>query len=309
MARYGTAPFHLDLTPDPTFTTPACDTIDASGNDDGALTCLRSWMKTAAANRSTAEASSNLLHCPHIGTQPVARILGHGSLGLITTGSGNRPDGSEPDKFLSNQNAKTWVPAITPLRRKYKRYILHACNTGAGQQGLDLLAEFCGCVVYDPVEITAPTGFTFCGEGGISYQDSPWQTVIGLNVMQAPMPTHPPIPPPPPPPSHPYDFVAIETDVRPGFVVGEVTSIEYRHHASKTHVSLHGARAQDFIRHFHFHSPLRIPGRPLAIISGEIKINVGTNGPALEVTIYNDYLARCGGQYFLVSSSFAGAVP
>jgi hypothetical protein len=95
---------------------------------------------------------------------------------------------------------------------------------------------------------------------------------------------------------------------KPGFSVGEVTSIEYKHHASKAHVTLHGERAQDFTKHFHFHSPLRIPGLPLAIISGEIKINVATTDPPLEVTIYNDYLARCGAQYFFVGSSLAGVV-
>ena len=129
-------------------------TVDITDTDNGFLDCSRKGSRRFHA--STNEAVSNLEAWVKPNTS--ATIIGHGKPGLIVTGTGqSRPD---PDKYIELPNRNDWEEILERLKPfKISNLYLLGCDTGADDEGADLLFEISKII---GVDVVAPTGRILC---------------------------------------------------------------------------------------------------------------------------------------------------
>jgi hypothetical protein len=134
-------------------------TIDGTRSDNSFLGCTYSAYSRAGYNPSThwttAQAFSNLRGGP----ADVSIIVGHGSSGVIVTGTGQVIDGA--DKYMSTANESSW--------RQYasqgvpgSRLVLFGCEVAAGAAGATFLSHVAKLV---RKEVGAWTGLVYCSGG------------------------------------------------------------------------------------------------------------------------------------------------
>jgi hypothetical protein len=230
------------------------------GSDNGFLDCARSHTPGFRSHDTTAACVNNLVACIGAGTG-IGNIIGHGNDGLIVTGQGQAP--SDPNKYISNWNERTWGPFVRQLKGKATVIKLWACHPGTGQAGADLL--------YAMAQDTnstcmGPTGFLYCGGGGLALEpNSTWQ--VASPGQPKPQPINAPTP---------HFVIAAEAwSLRVGdgrmITLAEVTSVEVARSGQRL-LSLSGPAAQDFLRLVDFANPLQIGGVPGAIVTAEIVV-------------------------------------
>ncbi len=166
-----------------------CATIDDNTTqDNGALACLRKSWPDHKNHNGTVSAVSNLLQCSPIALNTAMLVLvGHGTEGLIVTSGGQ----SWVEGIAVWNENYDWGPKLVRIKdHQFAVLTLFACETGAGEDGADLLYNMAK-VINRPVR--ARTGLVSCGGGGQIFFEpgSTWQ----MANPQGPRPT--PIPKPP----------------------------------------------------------------------------------------------------------------
>lgn len=184
----------------------------SAGSDNGFNSCVPGHYAGSARHSTTTGAIDNLINMVVASLDSRAveaskgppHIAGHGDSGFMTTGCGqNGPQNY--DNTIGTWNEGSWGPQFDRLQAKnYAILTLLTCTTGAGQEGADLLyamAKRTGKAV------RARTGLTYCGSGGVTYENgSTWQVAT---------PGSKPSPIPPPSqhfaPSHVVQFMTDNT--------------------------------------------------------------------------------------------------
>jgi hypothetical protein len=155
----------------------------SSGSDTGANNCLAGKLDKAQRHGTTEKAVENVigrLISPSSADEKaileqkgLVIIAGHGYAGAFETGSGQ--NGDYDDKWdVNTWNQYAWEDDFMKMKGKqFKILRILSCDTGAEQDGADLLYEMAK-IVGKPV--AARTGLTSCGSNGITFQDgTTWQ--------------------------------------------------------------------------------------------------------------------------------------
>lgn len=175
----------------------------SSGADNGANNCMANRLGSMR-HDTTGKAVDNLLSKLQAAAQDARMVLGapedvyefgngqpflggHGDDGFLTTGAGQN-DPQTYKNTMGTWNEFEWGPHFDRLRdRNYVILSILSCNTGAGQDGADLLFSIAQRTNHT---VRARTGLTSCGSGGITFEaGSSWQVAT---------PTHKPSPIPAP---------------------------------------------------------------------------------------------------------------
>ncbi|MFN5861095.1 MAG: hypothetical protein ACK451_03760, partial [Pseudanabaena sp.] len=166
-------------------------TIDGAP-DNGFLNCAAGAYSSGLRHDSTAAAINNLVGgLPLVADTAGAKnpvIVGHGNEGLLVAGEGQ--NASDSRKFLMTWNEADWGPELQRLQPKgFPILTIISCHTGAGNDGADLLFAIAKRINR---AVQARTGFTYCGNNSITYEDnSVWQVATPTtrpNPIQAPTP-------------------------------------------------------------------------------------------------------------------------
>jgi hypothetical protein len=249
---------------------PGCVTIDST-TPDGYLDNARAGNPDAGANSSTQTAASNLLFCAKgQSTARSASLVGHGAMGLIATGGGQRPAG--PNQFIGVTNEAAWTPLLQPLQGTITDLYLYGVDVGAGDAGAQLLydiARVTGATVW------APTGLLYCSADGNFYLEpgAIWQAAT---PSQRPAPIQPPVAPLPP---------AVMAKARAKLSDGGANAFD------ATGDALDPKPAKALAAEVLWHRPFSPPGEPGGLITGRLR--VGAEGGARKsFVIYNHTLLR-----------------
>ena len=148
-------------------------TVDQTA-DHGYLDYARSLFVCSKDHTDTTSAVHNLL-------QPLSRdakvnIVGHGMVGLINTGTGENGCSSDLKRCISINNPEKWRDVISGLKSHVSSLTLWSCDTGAEQDGVNLLFSLCQCI---NAPVAAPTGVV-CSEPGriwLGELGAKWQIV------------------------------------------------------------------------------------------------------------------------------------
>ncbi|MCE0764773.1 hypothetical protein LWC35_17930 [Pseudonocardia kujensis] len=281
--------------------TNSCVTIDSDTNDNGYLAGARGAYPGYMSHGKTAEAVDNLLSClaPHIvggssGSTPgLPIIVGHGNIGIFATGGGQNPFTDSNNHLLATFNQSAWQADIGRLSASPSAMLsLISCDTGAGEDGADLLFEMAKLINYP---VRARTGLTYAGNGQITFQaGSTWQTATPQSRPTA-------IQPPVTPLLGDRTLIIrlINDDGSEREVdLGAVDSVEI-YLPSQTapeqvgpNARLQGSAARDILSLVNFAAPARPGGALGAIVTGRLRVNFyEREGGALqsrEFVIYND---------------------
>lgn len=169
----------------------------SNGADNGANDCLASKLADSMRHGTTEKAINNVLGVIKsrftedeetiLKKKGLIIIAGHGYAGAFETGSGQNGT-YDPKWDVMTWNQSAWEPHFKKLKREnFKILRILSCDTGAEQDGADLLFEMAK-IIGKPV--AARTGLTTCSSSGITYQDG--------SVWQVATPTHKPNPIPSP---------------------------------------------------------------------------------------------------------------
>ncbi|MBD1843930.1 hypothetical protein H6F89_11070 [Cyanobacteria bacterium FACHB-63] len=154
-------------------------TADA-GADNGYSGCCKSKFPGATSHPTTSTAITNLINSftqssvavnAAATKQGLPWIIGHGASGYLTTGCGQ--GASSDENRVATWNEGTWGNLFALLQKvNYPILTILSCDTGAGEDGADLLFAI---AKRTKRQVRARTGLTFCG-GAITYeQGSTWQ--------------------------------------------------------------------------------------------------------------------------------------
>lgn len=156
-------------------------TADA-GADNGYSGCCKSKFAGATSHSTTSTAITNLINSfssqSSVAVHAAAKkqglpwIIGHGASGYLTTGCGQ--GASSDENRVATWNEGSWGNLFALLQKvNYPILTILSCDTGAGEDGADLLFAIAKATKR---QVRARTGLTFCGSGGITYeQGSTWQ--------------------------------------------------------------------------------------------------------------------------------------
>ena len=263
------------------------------GRDNGANKCIRQHLSKAMAHSTTTEAVDNWLKrlkkFSAFGKDGLI-LSGHGAAGLVETGAGqNGP--WEAAKFIALWLESVWGPQLDRLPKgKYPSAQVISCDTGAGDEGADLLfamAKHMGCAVQ------GRTGITYCsGARGIWYaKGSKWQTAtpthrpdsIGLTTNL---------------PMNEQITVALSAEAVREITADEVNSIYIIDHGfpglkrEERSGSIEAKFFEPILRALFASKPHRAPGTPLGILTHTISIDVEDEPTPLEISVINGRLAH-----------------
>jgi len=136
--------------------------IDASRDDNGFLGCMYARYtehvnNTPSSHWTTAQAFSNIRAI----SANVGIIVGHGSSGIIVTGTGQTVDGV--DKYMASGNQSSWSPHASPGIPGY-RLVLFGCKVADGTAGTNFLQRVANVV---RKEVGAWTGNVWCSSSNV----------------------------------------------------------------------------------------------------------------------------------------------
>lgn len=277
-----------------------CKTI-STGPDNGFLACAAGQLGNPPANNTNNQVPGNLLRCIGGAARRSVMIVGHGNVGFVKTGNGD--GGGTQDQYMGNWNIPQWINYISQLRGKCSDLTILACDTGAGNEGADLLVAIANAV---QCPVHASTYLVWCGGGRGIYLDpkSQWQTAT---------PGHRPNPIPKP------TFTI--TDMKTFTFTTSVTSRTFTdvditgmvltriNIRGEQHVTrLSSDEAKGLAQLIAFHEPLIVDARPAAMVTGELLLEIG--GEEHKFIIYNDSLledAAKRGTFYETVGSFSQA--
>lgn len=272
-----------------------CQTIDFTREE--ALDNARKAFQGASDHETTEMAVDNLL------SEQRVMIVGHGFPGTIITGTGE--DSSDGNSRISLDNPSIWERDVLPLRGEITELTLCSCETGAGPNGANLLADIANEV---NARVSGFTGLIFidssgvitCEKGGVWQHADPGFT-----------------PPPIPAPRH---FIGGNMVSKMSlrlkdkgeyrtFAASQVSEITYsvpqklegskkgkepEERRWKPKFSLPGSEAQRLVSTVNFANPEELKSTPLAVPTARLDIEVKINQGARvwRFTVFNNRLLQ-----------------
>lgn len=279
---------------------PDCRTIDAT--EEAALINAAEAFDPVSEHGTTDVAVDNLLSgFPVTPTRPVM-IIGHGSPGLINTGSGLLQN--DVNKKIEKLNRLKWRRELKDLKTRISELTFCSCDTGAEEEGAELLM-----MVRDVVKATV-SGFTgqifIDGDGNITCEEGgEWQHAqLGIELEPKPSPDHP----------IEGDMDSLKLKDHGKFVtfpISQVSQITYFEPQKpkriqkgkqpqkgkepekltwKPRFSLEGNEAQQLVRTVNFANPQEVKGAPLAVVTANLEVKI--NQRSRRFIVYNDRLLQ-----------------
>lgn len=276
----------------------------SSGPDNGFNNCAADKFQNSSRHDTTKKAIDNLvnkvslistkleeLEAEELAGKGLPWICGHGDEGFMTTGSAQ--DAPQTfDNTVGTYNEYKWGPEFERLKGKnYAILTLLTCDTGAGQEGADLLFSM---AQRTGKPVRARTGLTYCGSGGITYQDgSTWQVATPESK--------------PEPINLPFTFrsmsenlLLFQGDKFETVQFDDIANIQFtraykllRDEVIPTSFELPREEAQAILGLIDFSNPFNPGGIPAALISGKLSISIaGKENDTREFNIYNDRLVQ-----------------
>lgn len=148
-------------------------TVDRT-SDHGYLDYARSLFFCSNDHTDTDSAVENLLQARL--KDGKLNIIGHGMVGLINTGTGENGCAADLKRCISINNPEKWRDSISRLKTHVSSLTLWSCDTGAEQDGVNLLYSISKCI---NAPVAAPTGI-ICSEPGriwLGELGAKWQVV------------------------------------------------------------------------------------------------------------------------------------
>jgi hypothetical protein len=269
----------------------------SSGPDNGFLNCCASKYSGALRHANTHQAIDNLAGSLGLlgkvdmtAGKRLPWIGGHGSAGFMTTGSGQNgtQDGSNT---IGTWNEGSWGPEFDQLKsRNFPILTLLSCDTGAGDDGADLLLAIANRI---GKPVRARTGLTTCGDNGITFQNgSTWQVA---NPGQRPNPI--------PEPTLLFDFSVnvMKLEISGVFEEVPLESVSrisitrpykfLRQSLSESSVNLDKKDSQAILRLINFSEPFNPGGMPAAMVTAKIAVFFdGKEDSPRHFDVYNNRL-------------------
>lgn len=270
-----------------------CITVDGSASDP-ALACMsnHNWAYPPKTDNNTDDVANNIGQCiPTVGPalQPPA-IIGHGTSGDISAGSGSGPITVGQDIGVTTES--DWKPKLSTLAgRQFDKLTLLSCNTGAGTDGAQLVQDLANTVKQS---VTAATGKVFCdpATGDISFETgNQWQTA-------APSAT---APPPLAAPVHVFQPTKGKLKLNDGkahyqldLASKPIAVFSSNPPTRFSPFTLNGADALEWLRYVDFANPSTIKGEPLAKVTAYLRLTFSSQKESIikEYTIFNDDLLQ-----------------
>lgn len=290
----------------------------SSGSDNGYNNCAASKYPGSLRHGSTQQAIDNLVGSLGLigavaatGGKRLPWISGHGDAGFMTTGAGQ--DGTQTsDNTIGTWNEDNWGPQFDRLRdRNYAILTLLTCDTGAGEDGADLLFAMARRT---GKPVRARTGLTTCGGDGITFQGgSTWQ-VANPNQRPNPIP-------------QPTLLLNLSVNVMMLQVDGVFEEVPFeaiskvnitrpyrflRQSLSESSVDLDGKDAQSLLRLIDFSDPFNPGGMPAAMVTARISIFLnGKEDSPRRFNVYNNRLLHdldCPNVFYNAAPGFSTAL-
>lgn len=290
----------------------------SAGSDNGFNDCCASKYTGALRHSSTRNAIDNLSGSLGLlgkvdatAGKRLPWIGGHGSAGFMTTGAGQ--DGNQNGRnTIGTWNEADWGPQFDRLRgRNFPILTLLSCDTGAGDDGADLLLAIANRI---GKPVRARTGLTTCGGGGITFEKgSTWQVA---NPGQRPNPI--------PEPSLLFDFSVkdMKLEISGTFEEVPLESVSkvsvtrpytfLRQSLSDASVNLDRKDAQAILRLINFSEPFNPGGMPAAMVTAKITIFFdGKEDSPRQFDVYNNRLLHdldCPNVFYSATPGFSTAL-
>jgi hypothetical protein len=208
-------------------------------------------------------------------------IIGHGNVGFIKTGHGD--NGGTADQYMGYWNIPQWIGYISQLRGKCSEMTLLSCDTGAENDGADLLIAIANAV---QCAVHASTYLVWCGGSRGIYLDpkSQWQTAT---------PGHRPTPIPKPALliRDMNKLILMTNDKSRTFSEADITGmtlIRINIRGDRNSTKLTSDEAKGLARLIAFDEPIVVDARPAAVVTGELILEIG--GEEHKFIIYNGTL-------------------
>lgn len=268
----------------------------SSGPDNNANNCMASKYPGALRHGSTQEAISNLVGTLGLLSQAdmtagkrLPWIAGHGGPGFLTTGAGQ--NGNQTGlNTMGTWNELDWGPEFDRLRdRNYPILSILSCDTGAGDDGADLLLAIANRT---GKPVRARTGLTSCGDAITFENGSVWQVA---NPGQRPNPI--------PEPALLFDLSVniMKLQVSDTFEEVPLESVSkisitrqyrfLRESLSESSVDIDGKDSQSLLRLVNFSEPFSLGGMPSAMVTAKIDIFLdGKEDSLRHFDVYNNRL-------------------
>ncbi|MGO4513500.1 hypothetical protein AB4Z51_41680 [Bradyrhizobium sp. 2TAF36] len=256
----------------------------SSGPDNGALNCDAAHFWNCMRHGTTEQMINNYLG--RLAAQTGNLNTGaHGNSGMFEAGSGQATT-YNPATDVYSWNAFDWASLFMQLKDKgFAIWTIYSCDTGADADGADLLHRMAN-LTNRPAR--ARTGLTTCGNDGIGFTGGVWQV-----AFPGPKPP-PPIPKSPGLLAEEYKSVSriAITPTNFEFDVNDVVSIalKAKRPSGTFSTAIKGAQAVEIVRMLFSAPEVDIGGQPLAMLTGEITLNIAQNAAEAVLTfdIYND---------------------
>jgi hypothetical protein len=269
----------------------------SAGPDNGFNDCCASKYSGASRHTSTRQAIDNLVGSLGLlskvdvttAGKRLPWIGGHGSAGFMTTGAGQNGT-QNGDNTIGTWNEGNWGSEFDKLRsRNFPVLTLLSCDTGAGDDGADLLLAIANRI---GKTVRARTGLTSCGGDGITFENgSTWQVA---NPGQRPNPI--------PEPALLFDFSvsAMKLQISGAFEEVSLDSVSkvsisrpytfLRQDVSQS-FELDKKESQAILRLINFSDPFNPGGMPAAMVTAKIDIFFdGKEDSPRHFDVYNNRL-------------------
>lgn len=237
-------------------------------------------------------------------------ICGHGDDGFLTTGAGQN-DQQTYQNTMGTWNEFSWGPHFDKLKdRNYVILTVLSCNTGAGEDGADLLYSIAQRTNHT---VRARTGLTSCGSGGITFQEgSTWQVAT---PTQRPNPI--------PAPSHFRKLSSAEIKFKDEGGIKTISNAEIKkvkvskvspYTSSQSEVVLEREGVEALLKNIDFNPARFGTGKRdalLGIITARIKVFIDSNGKTKEFLVYNNSVLQDSEYpeiYYSVLPGFKGLI-
>jgi len=250
----------------------------------GFLQCAVNKLGPEFRHGTTAQAFDQLATAPD--PRNTADIVGHGISGMECTGNGDSCAEDGDEVKMGNFNYDFWRPKASKIRSKFKRLSLVACEVGAGPDGADLLSKMADTT---QMPVRGPDSFIFCVAGGIVFAEG------GEWVEARPGQGAPKL--------HPLkNYVVKATDTFQFKLNGtysrfpssqvKVLSFEHRTIHQRTFQTLPPDSLSQLLRMIDFGSPFETAGRPAAIFTGTLRLQLTAEDRNIEkeFILFNDAL-------------------
>lgn len=273
------------------------NSVENGQPDNGALACGAAHFWNCMRHNTTKELVANFLS--RLAQQSGnLNVDAHGNVGLLANGGGQLPNWTK-DEVMADWNSGQWISELAPLKGKaFPILSIYACDTGAAQDGADLLF-YTANAIGQPVR--ARTGIVTCGDAGVGFSGGTWQVAYPGTTRPTPIPQTDKMEPR----RAQSDFFYI-TSLGLHFRKEDVSQARIERMRPNRIETVHAGReAASFVEMIMLYPEVDIGGQPLAILTGRLSIIVISNNHEVvaKFAIYNDRIIMAE------SSTIARIVP